>query len=166
MSVQLENPHTHLLKAAKDTKRSSLDRGRSWVAQTKVSILHVCRKPRNGKSTQINSDTCLRHSCHCQKTWKCIVSNGYQARRIQRSSSQWRKQTETVTSHCVHRWLSESRLAKTRLGGISLKQGATSNIHRSSAVSKVTRRPWLEVKTVACVLRWIRPRMIAKHTQH
>ena len=52
-----------------------------------VHFFQVYHKPGNGNGSRIDFNTCVRHSCHCQKTRKCSVRSRQQARLTQRSSS-------------------------------------------------------------------------------
>ena len=58
------------------------------------SILQVCqltelKQNKDGKNTQTDSGTSMRHSC--QKTWEGTVENGQQAKRISRSGISFKK---------------------------------------------------------------------------
>ena len=99
------NPFNPLHEAVEGTKGSRLGRGKSRMGQAEESIpTATCKysswqnssKTRNGKSTQTDSRTSMRHSC--QKTWEGTVENGQQAKQIPRSGSSFKK-TASAGSH-------------------------------------------------------------------
>ena len=86
--IDVENHHSPLHEAVKDTKGCRLGRAKSWMGPTEDSILQVCqltelKQTKSGKGSG-DPGVSVRHSC--QKTSESVVENGQQAKRSQRSS--------------------------------------------------------------------------------
>ena len=101
-------------------------------------------KTRNGKNTQIDSGTSMRHPC--QKTWDGSVENGQQAKRISRSGSSFKKTARHRQDLIVY---TDGSVTKGQSGwGFIVKQVATI-IHEEDEVSTSILTMEMEVVTDA-----------------
>ena len=113
------SPTTFICIHVNDTKSSNLGCSKSMVGQERSPFFTVYHKPRSEKDTQTDFNTCMRHACYCQKTCKCTVRGGQQARLTESKLLVKRRNEPTeVTKSDVCTQMAQ--LPMTKLDGVSL----------------------------------------------